>query len=111
MNGTGLPEQSTPVAVGSAGGDLLVPKGVHDIEVVLTWTPAQANLGVDLVTPSHVVAKSIAGTNGRAEGALGEVPVEGTWTYRITSPDPVVNVQWSIAFHMPGGNATAHDHG
>ncbi len=104
--------QSTPVAPGNAGGDLAVPAGMGDVEVVLTWDVAQANLGVQLVDPQGTVAKDLPGTGGRVEGSLGLAPTPGIWTYRITSPDPIVNVQWTLQFHMPASSGPgdhAHD--
>jgi hypothetical protein len=109
FNATGT-FQSSPLAPGTAGGDLVVPAGVHDIEFTLTWTPTQTNLGLQLRTPSGIVAKSFSGTGGSLEGNLDATPVAGTWTYELTSPDPVVNVAWTVQFHMPAGNATAHGH-
>ncbi len=101
--------QATPLGPGSAGGELPVPDGMADIEVVLTWTAATSSLGIELVAPSGLVAKDLSGTNGRVEGALGRTPEAGTWTYRITSQDAVVSTQYTVAFHLPADNGT-HSH-
>jgi hypothetical protein len=101
--------QATPLSPGSAGGELPVPAGMADIEVVLTWSAATSSLGIQIVAPDGVVVKDLPGSGGRVEGALGRAPEAGTWTYRITSPDPVVSTQYAVAFHLPAGNGT-HSH-
>lgn len=102
--------QATPLSPGQAGGELNVPDGVHDIEVTLTWTSTASNLGVQLLDPAGAVAKQFAEADGSLTGTLGAVPTPGTWTYRITSSDPVVSTGYTLQFHLPAGNGTAHGH-
>jgi len=102
--------QSTPIAPGDSRGEIPVPAGMHDLLFVLTWTPTQANLGLQLLDPSGTIVKDASGSGGRVEGSLGQAPAAGTWTYQITSPDAFVNAQWELALHVPAGNGTGHEH-
>lgn len=101
--------QSTPLAPGNAGGSFVVPTGMHDIEVALTWDVPQSNLGIQILDPQGTVVKDLPGTGGRVEGSLGREPAAGTWTYRITSPDSIVNAQWTLALRMPA-LGSGHEH-
>ena len=96
--------QSTPLAPGSAGGEFVLPAGLADLDVTLTWSVAQANLGVQILDPTGAIVLDLSGSGGTATDTLGEAPLPGTWTYRITSPDAVVNTQWTLAIvaHAPG---------
>jgi hypothetical protein len=102
--------QATPLTPGTTESDLPVPAGMADIELVLTWTVSQSNLGVQLVDPGGTIVKDLQGSGGRVEGSLGRAPVAGTWTYRIVSPDGIVDTAWTLAIHMPAGNGTHQDH-
>lgn len=94
----------SPLAAGEAGADFAVPAGASHLDAILSWTPAQSNLALELVSPTGV-AHSFTGGGGRLEARV-DVATPGTWSYRITSPDAIVNAQWDLALRMPPADGT-----
>lgn len=97
----------TPLAPANAGGTFVVPANRTDIGITLTWTPSQANLQLELVDPAGRSRYVRTGAGGSLEDALGEAPRAGVWSFQLTSPDAIVNAQWTLSLHLP---VTA-DHG
>lgn len=99
---------STAVAPATVGGDFVVPANRTDLAVLLTWTPAQGNLHLELTDPTGQAVLVRDGSAGELEASLGSAPLAGAWRFVLSSPDPVVNVQWSLVVHMPAGAAHGH---
>lgn len=106
-NGTGQ-LLSTALAPATVGGDFEVPGNRTDLAVLLTWTPAQGNLHIELLDPSGKAVVAGDGSAGRLEASLGSVPAAGSWRYVLSSPDPVVDAQWSLVVHMPASDVHGH---
>lgn len=92
---------ATPLTPTAATGSFTVPANRTDLLVELTWTPSVANLVILLEASPGSQDLRLGGGNGVAHGALGTPPTPGTWSYTISSPDAVVNVQWQLAVRLP----------
>lgn len=92
---------STPLTPGTATGTFTVPANSTDLVVALRWTPTVANLVILLEASPGGQDLRIGGGNGAADGALGSAPAPGTWTYTISSSDPVVNAAWQLVLRLP----------
>lgn len=98
----------TPLAPAVFSSTFEVPANRTDLAVLLTWTPVQSNVQIELVDPAGRRQIVEPGAGGRLENSLGEIPAPGRWTYRITSPDAVINAQWALVLHMPASGTHGH---
>lgn len=92
---------STVFAPATSTGTFDVPVDAADIAFRLTWTPTASNLALRLTGPGGSPAVSPGGSAEGVVGALGDVPEPGTWTYTISSGDPAVSAQWTLALEVP----------
>lgn len=97
----------TPLAPAVAGADFVVPANRTGIGITLTWTPAQSNVRFELLDPQGQVRFDRTAATGTLDAALDEVPEAGTWSYRLSSPDAVINAQWTLSLHL----AVTAEHG
>jgi hypothetical protein len=92
---------SSPLQPGQSTGSFRVPNGTATLEAVLTWTPSQYALRLDLAGPGLTVDSSRAVVTTGSLTLEVESPPAGPWTYTVES-DLAADASWVLTIRMAG---------